>query len=415
MSIRRKPPPPISLKESTIENDIDSYIRSSPLTKSFRQENPNLQQLDDGDDLLLSTSSLHESCVKPDTLMAHSTTATSLSSSHLNQDLESALSVRAVKNKFKRMSTNASLAKSFNILRTTGSNPPSISPSTTTSTTSSSFSNAAAAVQPFWKYHVLKFGKDLYLSTNPDLKHIYCRNGPGFYVQIINNGRDRYLMLFRDVIGIDKPPFMTIWKVSDTDFQIDKVGNASFSPPRYHDTSSTQRVCYNFQFLGTNWKIGTIPRTRISKMKRLRGDEDELKLIGKKNIYFYKNETNIAKGDDFADSQILGLFRPYEVKLKKKIIRAARNTINHQRQVEEGGDEGELTAGSNVSRFFQTGDGLYDGVNPVDDMPDENKLGWITVYENFPGLTEEHPLFDIIVGLTLAVGYDTTVRKGIEI
>jgi hypothetical protein len=79
--------------------------------------------------------------------------------------------------------------------------------------------------QGFWKYHILPFGTDLYLTTNPSSKHLLCRNGPSFHVQIQfpgigpdTSGSNGFRMIFRD--EVKNSVFMTITK-RKTDFVVD--------------------------------------------------------------------------------------------------------------------------------------------------------------------------------------------------
>ena len=56
---------------------------------------------------------------------------------------------------------------------------------------------------------------------------------------------------------------------------------------------------------------------------------------------------------------------------------------------------------------------LYYLNNTSDDLPDENKLGWITIYEDLEifGGIRNRGMFDIVVGMTLAVGYDSCLSN----
>lgn len=65
--------------------------------------------------------------------------------------------------------------------------------------------------------------------------------------------------------------------------------------------------------------------------------------------------------------------------------------------------------GTDTDKFYQGSDGLYYVKNTSDDLPDENKLGWITIYEDnetFGGISNRG-MFDLVIGMTLAVGYDS--------
>ncbi|GEQ66353.1 hypothetical protein JCM33374_g16 [Metschnikowia sp. JCM 33374] len=66
--------------------------------------------------------------------------------------------------------------------------------------------------QPFWKFHVIRFGTCLYLTTNPTLRHLHCRNAPGYFVRISGNALG-YSMVFEDIESGEA--FVKIEKSSD--------------------------------------------------------------------------------------------------------------------------------------------------------------------------------------------------------
>ncbi|CAH2355824.1 hypothetical protein CLIB1423_35S00430 [[Candida] railenensis] len=376
--MHRKAPPVEPISGTGLESEIDTYLKKSPVISQFREQNPNLQQFEDD-----SVQEVQEYTNDGDNYNSNKI--------QIENERPDFSSSDSFKNKLKRLSTSHSINSRFSKLNISRSEDTGIR----------SVANDGEEVPPFWKYHVLKFGKDLYLSTNPDIKHIYCRNGPGLYVEVISN-KAEYSLHFRHIQGIEHPPFMIISKFMNN-FIIDTIGEAVYSPVDEIDNNTSLRLInYNFSYEGKEWRIGSIPKTRLSKMNKLKGlvkgEEEELKYIGKKNLYFYNSENNTG---------VLGLFRPYEVKLRKKMVRSARNALKKEDQ--QPYNESDLVIGSNVNKFFQsTGDGLYNEVNPKDDTPNRDKMGWITIYENHEGLNPSHPLFNIIVGITLAIGYEQT-------
>ena len=85
-----------------------------------------------------------------------------------------------------------------------------------------------------------------------------------------------------------------------------------------------------------------------------------------------------------------------------------RNGLEYDKFIKGKALEHDIGVGGDVSKYYKGEDGLYYLTNPSDDSPDENKLGWITVYEDkrlfgLPGM------FDIVLGLTLAVGYESSL------
>lgn len=440
-------------QEATLEDEVYSYIQQSPLTSEFRLQNPNLHHMDDE---VINHGSLADD-EREEMNIENSIHAQRISISPSPQPVPPPLprrsnttlrqfSTNSLKSQLKRLSLNgqsgsrlslSSMRPRSTISQYAYSSPEDDNYTTISTTRSSSIGEDIYSMEqeneegklqrtPYWKYHVLKFGRNLYLTTNPDLKHVYCRNGPGFYVEVISNQEsDGVLLLFREIQGVEHPPFMVILKFGD-EFTIDGVGEAILQPlyQRNQEPTELSLVNYEFKYQGNTWNIGSIPRTRVSKMRKLRGREDEVKYIGKRNIYFYRKPGNRNSIQQDPPGGILGLFRPYEEKMKKKLLRTARNihgskglhnsnNNNSQFQLQEQATmqkdaEYDLAIGTNVRKFFNTGDGLYGGPNPTDDTPNDNKLGWITVYENemLQGMAENNPLFALVVGLTLAVGMD---------
>lgn len=84
-----------------------------------------------------------------------------------------------------------------------------------------------------------------------------------------------------------------------------------------------------------------------------------------------------------------------------------------QKTATAGLDMNAATAGLDIKSFHSLGDGLYYQTHPVDDEPNENKMGWLTVYEDKQVFAElkYRGMFDIVVGLTLAVGFESQMEK----
>ncbi|KAI5966382.1 uncharacterized protein KGF55_000691 [Candida pseudojiufengensis] len=348
---------------------------------------------------------------------------------------------------------------------------------------------------PFWKYHILKFGKDLYLTTNPGSKHVLCRNGPGFYIEVSNNSDkenskinsiDGYTLIFKDSNSIDQSitnkSFMKITKKSKKDggqfiFSIpkDKFINEEGNIEKYEDltifngftfqspindeffpyenlrmNSSQYFKNYEIKDLkGNSWNVGSIPRVRISKINQMRGklkrsnssnnvQDEEYKLINKRNIYFHQNYINSRKHCKYKESNpksiylndsklfppVLSMFRPFENRVKKSFIQMAKNQqdqFSKKTSITYNNNNNDDFISNNQSiddpptKYFNGSDGLYYSKNTQDDLPDENKLGWITIYEDneiFKG-QENRGMFDIVLGMTLAVGFDSILNPNV--
>ncbi|KAL6452732.1 hypothetical protein SBY92_000072 [Candida maltosa Xu316] len=347
---------------------------------------------------------------------------------------------------------------------------------------------------PFWKYHILKFGKDLYLTTNPGTKHMYCRNAPGFFIEVISQdpkhlkptATSGYSLIFKDSKdlqddAVNSSPYMIITKKSQLE-----GGFFTFSIPRnnflnqenglihrindmtvYNGVSYKEHIdatyfpydnlrCQYPKYMrnyelrdlhGVLWNIGNIPRVRASKVNKLKEKikesasnnhhhnqhQNEFKFIGKKNIYFHQNfisltdesssgikykeyEPKFIYGHDYGKSfpPVLSMFRPFENKTRKKIMNSVKNNKHFNTEAQSPYLEGSYEDyGTETKKFYQGSDGLYYSENTTDDLPDENKLGWITIYEDtdiFGGL-ENRGMFDMVLGMTLAVGYDSCLTE----
>lgn len=340
---------------------------------------------------------------------------------------------------------------------------------------------------PYWKYHVLKFGKDLYLSTNPSLKHMYCRNGPGFYVEITREtGRknDGFTMVFKDAetqSDESKTPIMVIHKKPESEggyFTASltrssilkkntikylnnntesnkKVFNGLSIPQAIPDAfipydkisnlkrlEAKEAVFKNYEFRDFNnwkWNIGSIPRVRVSKINKLKTklndqDVEQWKFIGKNNTYFHQNYVESTIPLPFRSSKpqeiylqnpentnfppVLAMFRPHRNKFSTKVKNfnkmIARKIENEDTPSQFKPNkfsntliDNDITAGEHKN-YFIAGDGLYFNKSPIDDLPDENKLGWLTIYED--KVFQDKGMFDLVLGLTLAVGYESIIK-----
>ena len=549
--IVEKPPPVETGLGMNLDMDIDfesieNYIEKSPITNKFRETNPNLQPTDtetrntnDDDN---GYSSLDPSIVTPPSPPNSSSSISNKKFSTTPLEPEVPENNKEHKNRFKRFSLNrldlGSSKKStpshrkFNSLNTS-MNRLSISMSrsntslshltsennknnTRTSPDRSNDTNLLEVSKlstPYWKYHVLRFGKDLYLTTNPSLKHIYCRNGPGYYVEIISPSKnislltkgnqlsfnDGFTMIFKDIESVDnkdkelKPPIMIIHKKSKQEGgyftvtlsrssqlkkglikyqngeknqnqnqnQKSKVFNGlsipQTIPENYipYDKVSNVKLLENSEisfknyelrdFNNLKWNIGSIPRVRYSKLNKFkhklvnddqhnRNNEEmveQLKYIGKKNIYFHQNYIEAGSDTPYRETNpeniylqseqkfppVLGMFRPYEQKASKRIMNSFNKRMSRsfesdysQSRINHKFVDNDIAGGSDIKNYYKCGDGLYPNNKPHDDVPDENKLGWLTIYED-KDLLQYKGMYDLVIGLTLAIGYESTLNK----
>ncbi|KAK6454442.1 uncharacterized protein RJT20DRAFT_136798 [Scheffersomyces xylosifermentans] len=425
------------------------------------------------------------------------------------------------KSKLSLLSPAASVSKASSNIYAVGSSPSSIKTSETSFTEESLKSMTIHPSEtPFWKYHILKFGKDLYLTTNPGLKHIYCRNGPGYYVEVMSPHKTPdvehgFTLIFKDIESCELenvesiPPIMTITKKSQTEggyftislprssvltkgfikyldsqsntkslifngLALHKNINHSYIPTEIDASVDLKLSNYEFKdFNNMKWNIGSIPRLKLRTLDRIKSkfvnvngtisenpsddpNDDSLKLVGKKNIYFHQNYVDIDDEVDHRGWQgspvlpykeksndpkkiyletsnsafppVVAMFRPNESRAKRKIIKSfkqskskfqqhilqqkqlyEKNGVEYDKVIKGNSLEKDLGIGAEISSYFRGEDGLYYSRNPTDDLPDDNKLGWLTVYED-KMLFCNSGMFDIVLGLTLAIGYESTLQ-----
>lgn len=335
---------------------------------------------------------------------------------------------------------------------------------------------------PFWKYHILRFGKDLYLTTNPGTKYVHCRNGPSFYVEVVvestqnldikSNGEE-YTLTFKDPSNLSQDPrqCMVISKKHDQQkdyFSIRTPKNTYLADDgtveRYEDLTMFKTVSFpltidkkyfpydalrkekpmaftNYELkdlVNKTWNVGSIARVKTSRFNKIRqsvrnaskeindrSDQEELKLVDKRNIYFHRNYIN-NKSDrkeeyntkNIYDAStdfplVLSMFRPNENRISKRLVQSMKQQQRSRQQSSVHTAQDDFESNQNDTKTFYNGsDGLYYLHDTHDDNPDENKLGWITIYEDrevFGGI-ENRGMFDIVLGMTLAVGFDTYLK-----
>ncbi|CAK9438129.1 uncharacterized protein LODBEIA_P24320 [Lodderomyces beijingensis] len=359
---------------------------------------------------------------------------------------------------------------------------------------------APHSVNPFWKFHVLHFGKDLYLTTNPGAKHVYCRHAPGFYVEVKGlsqdgrlDGKDGFVLIFRDNADLlankksnktsnnsnNRQAFMQITKkpeneggfftlkipkntyVDDDGIVVKYQDMTNYSGVSFPQEISQQQFPYNdlrckhkssFEnyevqdFWGNMWNVGSIPRVRVSKTNQVkammmrnrrkdmeRNEEDDIKMIGKSNVYFHQNfisrggRTRYKEPDArkiyYQDGEshfppVLCVFRPFKkLKMAEKISKSMKNHeqigSKYYRLEEDKGAELNSVTYDTTRKYYRASDGLYSDEGTLDDTPDENKFGWITVYEDRDvfGGGENRGMFDLVVGMTLAVGFSNSLKR----
>ncbi|ODQ79093.1 hypothetical protein BABINDRAFT_162158 [Babjeviella inositovora NRRL Y-12698] len=371
----------------------------------------------------------------------------------------------------------------------------------------------------FWKYHVLHYGKDLYLSTNPGLNHVYCRNAPGYYVEVLfpdpdpmsrmeRRSKAGYRLIFRNMDSdevvvtvtrtpavsggtfiVDAPNFDSFVDFNKN-FQIRSIRNIeenmredpdeeaftrsnsvrrrapepmaldaqkrSFHreavPRRIEDEFLENYLEYsrlhgeidegssitdtadlpNFELkLDANaaWNIGARPefgRSAVKKLfAKLEGTPPEVyehyKMQNEHFTYFYTKHPGLSATNFLVDVpnyyqlredeetrlnfqkrvEVVAVFRPCDTGFSRKLKLKYSNMLKSDEK-KYLMPEGEMPDEKDRMKYYRLADGVTVS-NPVDDCPNKNKLGWVTVFNN--DILKDPGMFELVLALTLSVGY----------
>lgn len=251
---------------------------------------------------------------------------------------------------------------------------------------------------------------------------MYCRNGPGYFVNIETNPTQAVAFRLKFLYNDEREPIPSIrvTKYRDGAINVSVLGSISrlgddftFTKERTEvklfltkcslpevesllkedmsNTSLRQTVQsltrYHVGSTGEpkRWTVGSEPRIKRKNTNKLRLSEDTYKLQQKKAVFF-------------RGSGLLGLFRPCERRLKKKLIRTINSRNDHIRGVSLHMDS---------HGYYKSGDGFH-VQDPGDDSPDDLKLGWLTIYDD-EALVKEKCLWEIIMAVTFSVGFEKLV------
>ena len=363
----------------------------SPTISKFREQNPNLQPLSKEEINNLKTKGRHSIQALPTVQSVTSSDSLSRQHSFNSKDFRSKISRKS----FLRSGEKRSVKTS--------------TPDT----------------QTFWKYHVLEFGNGLYLTTNPDAKHMYCRNAPGFHVEIMypNNSRGRvdksgksgFRLVFKN--EIDGDVFLTVTKNSqgfDVDmvrrFYENKEGNLAAASGevkgnhlhaseievdelkrRYFESTLNPFRYQLFDFNDKKWFLGSIPQFKTAT-----------KLKNKRFIFFHEPKRE----------RILSCFRPQEIRTKKKLLKKFNRSVQSSSNSFFYNDEDTSESGLSSrydSVYYAPGDGVFKE-DPPDDSPNNEKLGWITMYDDFE-IFKQPGMWELTLSLTLAAGFSKILEE----
>jgi hypothetical protein len=198
-----------------------------------------------------------------------------------------------------------------------------------------------------WKYHALKYSKDIYLTTNPDQQHISMPVGPSYYVDVAVSSCGEFQLTFNQS---NKPTFRVVRRrgIRGYSFEISveetKLVYTATDITEYLENGAKCEQ-YSLKMIDSEWIVGNLPGRGSWK-------------VSKNKVYFYK------AGDS---SHVLAAVRR---RLSKK-----KRVLNLGMPVEE----------------------------EEDDDADMEKIGWIYVYDR--AVQQPNWMWSVVVGLTFAVAY----------
>ncbi|ODV94351.1 hypothetical protein PACTADRAFT_51207 [Pachysolen tannophilus NRRL Y-2460] len=324
--------------------------------------------------------------------------------------------------------------------------------------------------QNFWKYHIISIGKNkMYLTTNPDIKHLYCRNGPGYFIDLLipkSDEKDKklkqseigYRLVFKIDDNKEEEPKSCIIvtkepnsKNSNGDFKISyvslldidvsgKLQTNKNNPKSLNNTAREVDIpelmalakkdaenlelrqlipnFHRYQVINDNnqYLIGSKPDIKQKNSNKLKISNHVYKLTNKQNVYFYKDKDLAVKklslrNHQQQDIDIIGLFRPHETRLKKKLIKtinATSNTLSsNDVELDITGEASSDPYSANSTSYYKSGDGFFIQ-NPKDDSPNDTKIGWITIYEDHDQIFKDG-LWELVLGYTFAIGFERII------
>jgi hypothetical protein len=194
-----------------------------------------------------------------------------------------------------------------------------------------------------WKYHILKFARDMYMTTNPDKRHLTNRPGPSYYIEAQVHDVGSYILTFiedgKTAMVVERQD--TTIRVSSEEFgiRIEATENITHIPSVEQFTTKVGSVL---------WVIGNSisgPDKRASTREVLFRNLDD-------------------------DTDVLAVMRR-RVPLKSKLLGLGRDSSCIEEQ--------------------------------SDDNADVEKVGWLHVSDSLK--TREPWMWHVVIGLTFMVSY----------
>ncbi|KAF3990594.1 hypothetical protein FT663_01669 [Candidozyma haemuli var. vulneris] len=286
--------------------------------------------------------------------------------------------------------------------------------------------------QNFWKFHIQCFGDDMYLSTNPTMRHLQCRSLPGYFMSV-DKEETGFTINFEEFESGNS--IMRFKKLEDGSFkykvrrtrkieggeivlsdETSPVFEGTIDPrridPQYYPIQPPfQMKSFEVQAIdGRRWDVGAIPRVKMKWSLSKRSEYP--KYVGKQNIYFHRNfKTKNLHMQEEEFPPVTALFRPCESKIRKRAMQSINRLSRLDEESKISPQMAQVDPFAEQKSYFKCGDGLYEENFPKDDDPDHHfKLGWVTVFED-KDLFNKSGMFDLVVGATTTLAYDQEVQK----
>lgn len=287
--------------------------------------------------------------------------------------------------------------------------------------------------QTFWKYHCTQLStREFYLTTNPDTKHKYARNAPGYFVklEITDDTKHELKFTFLQNTNDDNVrPFVVeksggLWRAKcfDSEYSDGLLirtsngrMNKSISLAFDNTTGKNMRDANNGLVYVDEINMDALSvcaiREKKSSLFNKSKKYDGVKLGKDKSVYFLDNQ--FFRDANWYDP-VVAVWRPCNRNVMSKMktgmisVRGRKNDSDD----EGDGDSGDVELGDDAVKYTEFKDGLFER-HPVDDSPNDFKLGWLTVYdkgryfEKVPGGGN----WEVVLGMTLAYGLERIIDK----
>lgn len=263
----------------------------------------------------------------------------------------------------------------------------------------------------YWKYHILKYSKDMYLTTNPDQAHIKSPVGPSYYVDT-NVGDTQFRMSFNCVdfrqpsmvvTATDKTFALAIGQTSSFDQEPAAVYNALLTQGSIHLHNRSKPVrCAQYSV--------TLPASSDSPQRELViGNRlEETTRLDPRTGQSY-NTTRVSskvyaflRGHGPPDTDvILAVLRRRSPK-RKRVFKDGLHWLNSKQHDDNRNSiegEGDRSGTASTSSTFET-------VDTEQTESDREKIGWLYILDTAVELKKQEPyIWTIITGLTTAIAY----------